>query len=132
MVGGAISGYCAIGSVESAMTPTRVITMLITPAKIGRSMKKCGKFMAIAVAAPPSFFVLRLRGAFLCVRAASRRLLGNRLHFHSRLQQLQPRRDHFLTVFQSALHNPFTFKKAAGLKVTAFDNAVGFHHERVL
>jgi hypothetical protein len=24
--------------------------MLITPAKIGRSMKKCGKFMAIAVA----------------------------------------------------------------------------------
>src|SRR5439155_11937392 len=132
MVGGAISGYCAIGSVESAMTPTRVITMLITPAKIGRSMKKCGKFMAIAVAAPPSFFVLRLRGAFLCVRAASRRLLGNRLHFHSRLQQLQPRRDHFLTVFQSALHNPFTFKKAAGLKVKALDIAVWFYYELVL
>src|SRR5438034_4268839 len=45
MVGGAISGYCAMGSVESAMTPTSVMTMLITPAKIGRSMKKCGKFM---------------------------------------------------------------------------------------
>src|SRR6266550_7080896 len=45
MVGGAISGYCAMGSVESAMTPTSVMTMLMTPAKIGRSMKKCGKFM---------------------------------------------------------------------------------------
>src|SRR6266849_8552739 len=45
MVGGAISGYCAMGSVESAMTPTSVMTMLITPAKIGRSMKKWGKFM---------------------------------------------------------------------------------------
>src|SRR5437762_13760072 len=96
MVGGAISGYCTIRSVESAMTLTSVMTMLITPAKIGRSIKKCGKFMPTAVAAPQSFFVLRLRGAFLCVRAASGRLLGNRLHFHSCLQQLQTRRHHFL------------------------------------
>jgi len=36
---------CAIGSVESAITPTSVMTMLMTPAKIGRSMKKCGKFI---------------------------------------------------------------------------------------
>src|ERR1700704_292800 len=48
MVGGAIWGYCAIGSVESAITPTSVMTILITPAKIGRSIKKCGKFMALA------------------------------------------------------------------------------------
>src|SRR6266567_669018 len=64
MVGGAISGYCAIGRVESAMTPTSVMTMLITPAKIGRSMKKCGKFMSTAVAPAPSFFVLRFSAAF--------------------------------------------------------------------
>jgi hypothetical protein len=32
------------------MTPTSVMTMLITPAKIGRSMKKCGKFIPAAVA----------------------------------------------------------------------------------
>src|SRR5882724_6075838 len=127
-----MSGYCAIGSVESAITPTRVMTILITPAKIGRSMKKCGKFMAIAVAAPPSFFVLRLRRAFLRVRAASGRLLGNRLHFHSRLKQLQARRNDFLAVLQSAFHDAFAFKKAAGLKVTPFDSTVGFHHERVL
>jgi hypothetical protein len=47
-----------MGSVESAMTPTSVMTMLITPAKIGRSMKKCGKFMSTPVAPTPSFFVL--------------------------------------------------------------------------
>src|SRR6266404_1317319 len=34
-----------MGRVESAITPTSVMTMLITPAKMGRSMKKCGKFM---------------------------------------------------------------------------------------
>src|SRR6266446_855134 len=108
MVGGAISGYCAMGSVESAMTPTSVMTMLITPAKIGRSMKKCGKFMPTAVAAPPSFFVLRLRGTFLRVRAAGGRLFGHRRDFHSGLQQLQTRRDHFLAVFKSAFHDSFS------------------------
>src|SRR5947209_13506155 len=113
MVGGAISGYCAIGSVESAMTPTSVMTMLITPAKIGRSMKKCGKFMPTAVAAPPSFFVLRLRRAFLRVRANGR-LLGNRLHFHSRLQQLQTRRNDFLAVLQAAFHDAFDFNMDDG------------------
>src|SRR6184192_1720212 len=131
MVGGAISGYCAIGSVESAMTPTSVMTMLITPAKIGRSIKKCGKFMPTAVAAPPSFFVLRLRGAFLCVRAASGFLLGNGLHFHSRLQQLQTRRDNFLAVFQSAFYNPFSFEDSSGLESTPLDGAIGFHYEGV-
>src|SRR6266446_4403842 len=124
-----MSGYCAMGSVESAITPTSVMTMLITPAKIGRSMKKCGKFMPTAVAAPPSFFVLRLRGAFLCVRAASGRLLGNRLHFHARLKQLQTRRDHFLAVLESAFHNPLSFEHTSGLEVTAFNGVIGFHHD---
>jgi hypothetical protein len=45
IVGGAISGYCAIGSVHSAMAPTSVITIEMTPAKIGRSMKKWLKFI---------------------------------------------------------------------------------------
>src|SRR6266404_2984903 len=120
-----------MGSVESAMTPTSVMTILITPAKIGRSMKKCGKFMPTAVAALPSFFFLRLRSAFLCVRAGSGRILGNRLHFHARLNQLQTRRDHFLAVLQSAFHNPLSFEHTSGLEVTAFNGVIGFHHERV-
>src|SRR5438874_4201855 len=98
MVGGAISGYCAMGSVESAIKPTSVMTMLITPAKIGRSMKKCGKFMSTAVAPVPSFFVLRFSDAFLCVRFVGRSLFRHRRDFHSGLQELQTGRDNFLAV----------------------------------
>src|ERR1700680_1518684 len=109
MVGGAISGYCAIGRVESAIKPTSVITILITPAKIGRSMKKWGKFIAIAVALEPrSFSSWGWSGARLRVRPAGGRLFGDRCDFHSGLQQLQARRDNLLAVFQSAFYNAFS------------------------
>src|SRR5262249_60670937 len=39
-VGGAISGYWAMGSVNRAMVPARVMTIDSTEAKIGRLMKK--------------------------------------------------------------------------------------------
>ena len=39
-VGGAISGYSAIGSVRCAMAPTMRMMIDRTAAKIGRSMKK--------------------------------------------------------------------------------------------
>ena len=44
-VGGAISGYSAIGSVRCAMAPMMRMMMESTAAKIGRSMKKWGKRM---------------------------------------------------------------------------------------
>src|SRR6185369_6894216 len=44
--GGATSGYSLMGSRCSAMKPARKIMIEITPAKIGRSMKKCANFMA--------------------------------------------------------------------------------------
>src|SRR6266487_3570877 len=78
-----------------------------------------------------SFCVLRLRGAFLCVRTASGRLLGNWLHFHSRLQQLQTGRHHFLAVLQAGFHDAFAFEKGASLKITSFDRVIGFHDEGV-
>src|SRR6185312_15580904 len=131
MVGGAISGYCAMGSVESAITPTSVMTMLITPAKIGRSMKKWGKFMPTAVPAAPSFFVLRFSDAFLCVRFAGRSLFSYRRDFHSGLEQLQTGRDNFLAVLQSAFHNPLSFEQTTGLEVTTFDGIIGLHDEYV-
>ena len=40
MLGGVICGYCAMGSVQTAMPPANVMTMDSTAAKIGRSMKK--------------------------------------------------------------------------------------------
>src|SRR4029077_10034166 len=130
MVGGAISGYCAMGSVESAMTPTSVMTMLMTPAKIGRSMKKCGKFMS-AVAPAASFFVLRFSDGFFCLRSRGGRLFRYRRDFHSGLQKLQTGRDNFFAVLQSAFHNPFSFEKATGLEVTTFDGIIGLHDEYV-
>src|SRR5689334_17889240 len=44
-VGGAISGYCATGSVGYATTPKMMISVERTAAKIGLSIKKCGKRM---------------------------------------------------------------------------------------
>src|SRR4030095_2646621 len=40
-VGGAISGYCAIGSTCDAISPASVMMIEMTPAKIGRLMKNC-------------------------------------------------------------------------------------------
>src|SRR5436190_11844139 len=130
MVGGAISGYCAIGSVKSAITPTSVITMLITPAKIGRSMKKCGKFIAIAIAPEPrSFCGLGLSDVRLRVWSGVGRL-GHRRNVHAGLQQLQTRGNNLLAILQPALHNPFAFEHGAGLNGAALNRIVGFHDER--
>src|ERR1700722_12886572 len=41
MIGGAISGYCAIGRRENDTPPRITKTIETTAAKIGRSMKKC-------------------------------------------------------------------------------------------
>src|SRR5213595_1894758 len=125
MVGGAISGYCAIGSVESAMTPTSVMTMLITPAKIGRSIKKWGKFIARLTRDDERG---SLRSA--CFSGGGR-FLRNRLHLHASLQQLQTGRDNLLAVLQSAFHNPFSFKQTTGLEVTTFDGIIGLNNEYV-
>src|SRR6266480_3935254 len=131
MVGGAISGYWAIGSVESAITPMRVMTMLMTPAKIGRSIKKCGKFTAFTPRpGSPSFWFLGWSGARLRLRSR-RCFLRHRCNFHSRLQQLQARRDNFLPIFEAVLYDPFAFESARRLKGAAFDCVIGFHHEGV-
>src|SRR5690606_37924851 len=45
IVGGAMSGYCANGSIGMAKAPARVMKTEITIAKIGRSMKKREMFM---------------------------------------------------------------------------------------
>src|SRR6266550_61652 len=44
-VGGAISGYCAMGNWNTAIPPTSTMTMESTAAKIGRRMKKWEKFI---------------------------------------------------------------------------------------
>src|SRR5260370_40750287 len=99
-----------MGSVESAITPTSVMTMLITPAKIGRSMKKCGKF--IAIPSPALFFRLGRRRLWLRRRSF---LLGNWLDLPSRWQQVQARRPALLAGFESGFHPSFAFGNTSGL-----------------
>src|SRR5437867_11475298 len=112
------------------MTPTSVMTILITPAKIGRSMKKCGKFMAIAVTPEPrSFCAFRLSDDRLRVRLAGRRWLGYRRHAHTSLQHLQSRGDNFLAVFKPALHDSFAFGQRAGFCGTALNCFSGCQEE---
>ncbi len=43
MIGGAISGYCAIGRRKKETAPRITNAIETTQAKIGRSMKKCDK-----------------------------------------------------------------------------------------
>ena len=40
MAGGAMAGYCATGSVVIASVPASMMTIAMTQAKTGRSMKK--------------------------------------------------------------------------------------------
>src|SRR6266516_7088635 len=114
-----------MGSVASAITPTSVMTMLITPAKIGRSMKKWGKFMARLTSDDE---LVSLRSASL---SGGGRLLRNRLHGHTSLQQLHARADNFLAILQPVFHNPFSFEKTPSLQVTAFDSIIGLDDECV-
>src|SRR3990170_3723555 len=46
MIGGAISGYCAIGRRKNDTAPRITNTIETTQAKIGRSMKKCERRIA--------------------------------------------------------------------------------------
>src|SRR5437762_1549716 len=127
MVGGAISGYWAIGSVESAITPTSVMTMLMTPAKIGRSIKKCGKFTALTPRlGSPSFWVCGCRGARLRFRSG-RCFLRHRYNFHSRLQQLETRGGIITSVFESVIYDPFAFESACRLEDEGVCRGMGFH-----
>src|SRR5579862_270390 len=54
IAGGAMLGYCAIGSVVMASAPASITTIASTQAKIGRSMKK------LTIARPTAALLLRL------------------------------------------------------------------------
>src|SRR5947207_11887000 len=108
-----------------------VMTMLMTPAKIGRSIKKCGKFTAFTPRlGSPSFWVCGWSGARLRVRSG-RCFLRHRCNFHSRLQQLQARGDNFLPVFEPVLYDPLAFESACRLEGAAFDRVIGLHDEGI-
>src|SRR5438477_7226692 len=111
------------------MTPTSVMTMLITQAKIGRSIKKCGKFIAIAVAPERrSFCGFALSDASLGVRP---HWFGHRRDAHTGFQHLQTSGDNFLAVFKPAFHDSFAFEKRTGFQGTSRNRSSGRYVERL-
>src|SRR5438067_13891293 len=99
------------------MTPTSVMTMLITPAKIGRTIKKCGKFIAIAVAPERrSFCGFRLSDASLGVRP---RGFGHRRDAYTGGQHLQTSGDNLRAVVKTAFRDSFAFEKRTGFQGTS-------------
>src|SRR3984893_1153321 len=90
MMGGAISGYCAIGR-RLKVTPPRIrMTIATTAAKIGRSMKKCEMRIALLL------FLLRRGGrAGRSWRAAGRgRAFRHRRHLDARPRAHDAVHDH--------------------------------------
>src|SRR5262245_2549744 len=76
MVGGATSGYWAIGSCDRATVPTMTMTTDSTVAKIGRSMKKC-----------ESIGLLRCGTVSRCGRSPDRATVGRPWHSRREAQQ---------------------------------------------
>src|SRR6202034_4394214 len=107
MSGGAMAGYCAMGSVVTARAPISMMTMAITQAKTGRSMKK-----------------LTMAGALLCRVLSSRGwrlrrlfarwpvLLGH--HFGAGLRRLDPLDNHTVSGFEARRHQPLIADSAIG------------------
>src|SRR5579859_5617208 len=99
--GGAIGGYCAIGRAMIARIPAMLMTMAITTAKIGRSMKK-----------RDTLGLLPRRHGGLCAarwpecgmdRGGSG---GRHLHQRARLGRLQTFDDQAVTGRQAGCHEP--------------------------
>src|SRR5882762_4319992 len=106
--GGAIGGYCSIGSATIDKAPATIIRIAMTIAKIGRSMKNLA-------------MLLRLSGL-------DRRFDG--VHENSRRRFLHPGHDHPFALVQSALHHPLVAQGPGRLDDARGDLVVRTHHER--
>ena len=107
--GGATSGYASAGSPRMAKTPPRVMTMAITHANTGRSMKNCGMLeSALRV-------LLLTSGGGSCAFGSRRwrrrscgavRLYRLRLDGHARSDFLQVVDDDLVTIGKPARDHP--------------------------
>src|ERR1700733_2123519 len=109
MAGGAMLGYCAMGSVVMASPPISMMTMASTQAKTGRSMKK-----------------LTMAGGLLCGGLSGRGLRLRRLlirrsvllghHFGAGLRRLDPFDDDAVPGLEPRSHQPLIADSAIGLE----------------
>src|SRR5580692_11582183 len=98
MAGGAMAGYCAMGSVVMASAPISMMTMASTQANTGRSMKKLT--MAGLLCGVLGGRGSRLR-RFLVRRPV---LLGH--HFGAGLRRLDPLDDDAVSRLEPRSHQP--------------------------
>src|SRR5436190_24013607 len=83
IVGGTTSGYSLIGSFHIAIKPTMKMTIESTPAKIGRRIKKCEKFIDYSsFAIRHSSFAIFQRLAPCCLKSLVRRARDGFLRHH--------------------------------------------------
>src|SRR4029077_16923670 len=117
------------GNLRPPMFPTELV---VSPASAPMSFSAKRPQASISAAQTPSCaFSNPIRSLLFRLPASDFRLLLDRFHRHSGLQQLQPGRDNFLAVLQTAFHNPFSFEQTTGLEVTTFDGIIGLHDEYV-
>src|ERR1051325_3998858 len=119
-LGGATSGYCAIGSRRIAATPASMMTIESTHAKTGRFAKKRAS-MSVACLGRS-----RTRG-----RSRSRCLV--RVHRHSGPDLVQALDDQLVAVLEPALDQHLVADRAIRDQLAHLDLAVGRddHRDRV-
>src|ERR1700730_4038211 len=122
MAGGAMLGYCAMGSVVMASAPISMMTMASTHAKTGRSMKKLTTAGALLCGVPSG------RGSRLR-RLLIRRpvLLGH--HLDAGLRRLDPVDDDAVPGIEPGSHQPLIADSAIGLESPQLDGIVRTHQE---
>ena len=104
-------GYCAIGRLRAAMPPASMMTMAMTQAKIGRSMKKRDSAMALA---------------YGCWRLAP---AGCGVTGMSGMHLLQALHDQLVAGLEAVQHLPVAAHGAAGLEHAQARDVLVVHHQ---
>src|SRR6185369_3620451 len=120
MIGGTMSGYCAIGSPVIATKPSRTVRIEMTMATMGRSMKK--RDMA-------SLPRRRLRRRRCRGRLLRRRF--RRIHRHARLDAGEPFHHHPVPGMETGLDHPLRAEPLAGLHGADLGLVVAPHHRHL-
>src|SRR6476619_6277884 len=104
-LGGATSGYCAIGSARMDATPARMITIEITHAKTGRLAKNLAS-MSLPRSGGTRARTRRARGQSGRARCRRRGALLCPVNRHARPDLVRALDDHLVAVLQAVLDEP--------------------------
>src|SRR4051794_15956100 len=109
--GGAMSGYCSIGSDRMPPIPASMVTIAITHAKIGRSMQGREIIRRSAPRGPAAAAAAAAAGAGALPR---RRACRHRLDLLAGLDPDQPLDDHLVARVEAGGDDPLVADRAVG------------------